>query len=315
MVRGGDLTKVSEWVSHPFILGADANLKDPTTTGIFFTLNGIAGIVLQIWLFSPLTKRFGSLVILRVCLVVLPFLYAIIPFTVLVEPQWLRHTLMFTVWMLKGVAAIFAFPCCTILITNSAKSLRHLGTVNGITTALGAVGRATGPMAVGYVFTWGVHHGLLAAPFWLNSLLCIASWYPIFMAKEGPGFGDDPHEEELEGTMKEDEDMFADDEREGNRAKGKTKKASYEKNGATKQKMVEDPIFSDSEDEGENDGSKWLLKPESKFPATRLGRSSESRPSITRKRSATPIGTGDGFRKLSTNLGVSRSGWGSGSEL
>lgn len=40
---------------------------------------------------------------------------------------------------------IFAFPCSTILLTNSSPTLRLLGTLNGIAVTLSAMGRAVGP--------------------------------------------------------------------------------------------------------------------------------------------------------------------------
>jgi hypothetical protein len=239
---------------------------------------------------------------LRCCLGVLPFLYLAMPFTTLLEPQWLRESVMISVWMLKNAAAIFAFPCCTILITNSARSMRHLGTVNGITTSLGAVGRALGPTLVGAAFTWGVHHGMLLVPFWLNGLICASSWYAMFIAKEGTGFGEDGAEEELLDRQGEEE--FADDESEGRERKRRRRRGDVKK-------LEEFAIASeDSEGEEEDDA---LLKP-GRFPSARLGRTGE-RGRGERTRSATPIGTGGGFRRLSSNLGVTNSGWGSGSEL
>jgi hypothetical protein len=285
---------------------------------------------MQLFFFSSLTTKLGVLPMLRLCLVILPILYFLVPFTVLFEPAWLRQTLLLCLWMIKNVAAIFAFPCNTILITNSAKSLRHLGTVNGITTSLGAIGRAAGPTLVGAAFTYGVHHALLIVPFWIMTGIAMLSWIPLFMAKEGPGFGDDPPEEKAEDEhdledLLSDADVLADDESESRKNGLKHRKrrsvsirVSTDKD--KKAKMLEDVVvMSDSEGEGEgDDGSQWLLKPEDKgrFPTTRLGRPGHTgKGSVARHRSATPIGAGEGFRRLSSNLGVSNSGFGSGSEL
>jgi hypothetical protein len=66
-------------------------------------------------------------------------------------PEKLQQPAIFALLMVKSMAGIFAFPCSTILLTNSSPTLRLLGTLNGIAVTLAAMGRAVGP-AVSLIF-------------------------------------------------------------------------------------------------------------------------------------------------------------------
>jgi len=74
----------------------------------------------------------------------MPILYLLTPFTLLL-PRALQHPVLFLFLFGKSVLAIFAFPCSTILLTNSSPSLRILGTLNGIAVTLSALSRGIGP--------------------------------------------------------------------------------------------------------------------------------------------------------------------------
>lgn len=89
------------------------------------------------------------------------------------------------------LVSTFAFPCSTILLTNSASSLRILGTLNGIATSVGAVGRALGPAIGGSTFTYGVKIGYVILPWWVLSSIATIAAIPSFWVVEGEGFGGD----------------------------------------------------------------------------------------------------------------------------
>lgn len=90
--------------------------------------------------------------------------------------------------LVKGVIVIIGFPCTTILLTNSASSLRILGTLNGFATTFSAMGRAAGPAAAGAVFSWGVRNGYAIAPWWmLAGIAMVGAVVPWFIVEgEGP---------------------------------------------------------------------------------------------------------------------------------
>jgi hypothetical protein len=309
--------------------------------GYFFTINGGFAMVFQSYVFPEVSRRLGILRSMKIALLVMFVTYAIMPFTTLIEASWLRQSALFGVWMIKTLCTTFAFPCCTILLTNTASSIRILGTVNGITTSVGALGRAIGPSMVGYTFTWGVKNGYVVAPFWLNAILALCALPPLLWAVEGDGFGDDEDDSdwpsESDGTRdavgeSETHDLSKQMSATGAMRMRRTSLSgrhdSLEVDEEFKDEVVPlsrqtllppdsfSAVLTDTEDEGDDQderASSPFLQPPDQFPGTRLSRGgSKNKP---RRRSSTPLGDRVGYKKLSSNLGVSRSGYGSGGEL
>ena len=119
---------------------------------------------------------------------------------------------------------IFAFPSSIILLTNSASSLRILGTLNGIAVSVSAVGRAAGPAMAGGTFTLGLEYGYVIPAWWLLGTIAAIGAIPIWWLVEGEGFskdeddsssGDEDDEEALLPTVDEEDenrDILAGDE-------------------------------------------------------------------------------------------------------
>jgi hypothetical protein len=277
---------------------------DSGRIGLMFTIQGVLGTLYQFFVFPPLTSYFGVLNTLRVSMTMLPIVYFLTPYSVLIPNAFLSQATLFLCWNLKQIFALSAFPSCTILFTNSASSLRVLGTVNGIATSLGAIGRAIGPSLAGIVFTWGVTNNYLVSSFWLMAFMGLIALPPLYFVVEGKGFGDDGEETESEGGVEDDESSPS--------ADGPLAKDSVEKARRQSMDMFEVAVDSDAEEYGETNR---LLVPDN-LPNGRLGRETNKAKTGKRRRlSSSPIGAGKGFRRLSSNLGVSRSGLGSGSEL
>ena len=91
----------------------------------------------------------------------------------------------------KAMACVFAFPCSTIIITNSARSLRVLGTLNGVSVSVSAIGRAAGPAVGGAVFSYAVKRGYVIVPWWIYSVVAVLGAVPLCFIVEGKGFGED----------------------------------------------------------------------------------------------------------------------------
>jgi hypothetical protein len=297
----------------------------------------------QSLVFPPVARRFGTLRTVVFAFALMSVTYAIIPFTTLIEDPRLRQIALFGAWMCKTFSTTFAFPGCTILLTNTASSIRILGTVNGITTSIGALGRAIGPTIVGYAFTWGVHHGYLVAPFWILAVLGLCALVPLIWAVEGDGFGDEGshvddnwvpeheefHDDDGTGHTKDIEDSLVSPTGAMRLRKTSFSQTSGSLNEEDRDEVapltrVQTPnlqisrtlstpesfaaVISDTEDDIDDDNKK-----SSQLPSTGLSRGRRRPP--TRRRSSTPLGSGPGFRKLSSNLGATMSGYGSGSEL
>ncbi|KAF1350187.1 major facilitator superfamily domain-containing protein [Delphinella strobiligena] len=162
---------------------------DTRRIGFLFTLYGVSGMLVQFFIFPPIARKYGVLRCLRVCVVTMPLIYFFVPFTALLPDQTSQQFAIFGFMIMKGFTTTFAFPSATILLTNSASSLRILGMLNGLATSAGAVGRAAGPAIGGFVFTIGVQRGFMIAPWWLLSAIALVAAIPTFWLVEGEGFG------------------------------------------------------------------------------------------------------------------------------
>ncbi|KAF2151806.1 MFS general substrate transporter [Myriangium duriaei CBS 260.36] len=183
---------------------------DSARIGFLFTLYGVSGMIIQFFIFPPMAREYGVVRLLRVCGVAMPIVYFLVPFTALIEDKTTQQVCGFVLMITKGLFSTFAFPCSTILLTNSASSLRILGTLNGIAVSFSGIGRAAGPAITGAVFTLGVERGYVIAPWWTLCAISILAAIPVFWIVEGEGFGGDA--EEIIDSETEDEGDDADDE-------------------------------------------------------------------------------------------------------
>lgn len=170
--------------------------------GLMTTCYGVVGMLLQFFVFPPLARRYGVLFWLKVVACAYPIIYLITPFTALLPTTESQIGCMLVIMVLKCLAGIFAFPCSTILLTNSASSLRTLGTLNGIATSVAAIGRAAGPAMSGAIMTVGVKRGYIIAPWWFLAGVAVIAAIPVFWLEEGEGFGGD---DEVSDTEDEDD--------------------------------------------------------------------------------------------------------------
>ncbi|KAI9731524.1 MAG: hypothetical protein M1834_004644 [Cirrosporium novae-zelandiae] len=269
--------------------------------GLLFTGYGIFGMIFQFLFFPPLARRYGILRCFKFFAICFPFIYLATAFTALMPTSTGRQVTMFILMTCKSIAGIFAFPCSTILLTNSAASLRILGTLNGVATSISAIGRALGPAIGGTTFTIGVKHGYVILPWFTLSVLSAIAAIPVWWLVEMEGFNA-PSEDNSEDNS-EDEDIPEDDEEEETtKSKPIFRSTKVCKN---------DDSFTDEPDEFAVDDE----------PAPPLARvvSHSANPTYMppRRLSSSPIGMAEGVgpgggRRLSNNLGPTRSGLGTG---
>lgn len=173
---------------------------DSGRIGTLFTLYGVCGGFVQFLLFPPVARRYGVLNCFKACSIIFPFVYIATPYTALIQDSRWQQVVMFGIMVFKSVCGIFAFPCSTILLTNSALSLRVLGTLNGVATSVSAIGRAAGPFIAGAAFTIGLERGYVITSWWTLALIAALGAIPVFFLIEMDGFNstddDDSDEEE-----------------------------------------------------------------------------------------------------------------------
>lgn len=185
MMAGGNLLHFAAGFALP-----------PRTIGLLLTTCGVLSIFVQFLVFPPTCRRYGPLRCLRICACIYPVIYFLVPLTALLPSAKdpVTKLLPIQVWaclllmLARSFVGTFAFPCCFILLTNSATSLKGLGTLNGMATSLPAIGRAAGPMFAGAVFSLGVQRGYMIAPWWLLAGMSVLGAIPTIFQVEGKGF-------------------------------------------------------------------------------------------------------------------------------
>ncbi len=171
----------------PFKFSGGFGLKSGRI-GTIFTMYGVLGCVVQFLIFPPTARRFGVLNCFKGCALAFPLICFATPYTALIQRSLVQQAAIFGIMIVKCFAVIFAFPCSVILLTNSAVSLRILGTLNGFAVSISAVGRAIGPAMGGAAFTWGLEKGYIITPWWLLGIISAAGAIPIWYLKEMEGF-------------------------------------------------------------------------------------------------------------------------------
>ncbi|MCJ1476324.1 hypothetical protein MMC13_004990 [Lambiella insularis] len=292
-------------VKLPFKFAGGMGL-DSGRIGLIFTMYGVFGMVVQFLVFPPVARRFGILPCLKGCTIAFPLVYLLTPFTVLLPTPFTQQIAITCVMLLKSCAGIFAFPCVTILLTNSARSLRLLGTLNGVATSLSATGRAAGPTIGGATFTLGVDLGYMIIPWFILAAVAALGNAPVWWLVEMDGFGgpddSDSDEEEEENLLR----------RSG--SAGSAGRSSGVQVG-TLDGIVEEPDEMDDEFAVEEDP----LVSRRETVSSKISNSNQLYPTQAgyERRMSSPIGLREsvgpgGGRRLSNGLGQSMDGHGTG---
>jgi hypothetical protein len=176
------------------------------------------------------------------------------------------------------------------------------------------------------MFTWGAREGFVVAPFWMLAFVGVLGGVASFFLEEGEGFGDDGPEDVGDEEEQEERDMEGWEEEEWDGRVGTAKYAKGAALGGPDFEEAEDvmtPLLSREWTQGSfasqalsiesSYGDEEALTGETPGFASR--RASGTWPRPLRRRSSVPIGMGKGFRRLSSNLGETRSGYGTGGGL
>jgi MFS family permease len=272
---------------------------DSSRIGFLFTIYGMFGMLVQFLAFPWCARKYGVLNCLKVCSLVFPLIYLATPFTALLPTNELRQGVMLILLLIKGSSGIFAFPCSTILLTNSAVSLKVLGTLNGIATSVSALGRASGPVLTGAAFSVGVNAGYVITPWWFLAAVAMLGAVPVFWLVEMEGFGasDDSDASSVIEDEEDSEDRLDDSAADA---------ASRIIRGTSTA-----PLAAELPDERD------MLQEETVSLARTRSRSSQKqcKESLSLRKIASPIGMGQGVipagaRRYSSDLGATRSGFG-----
>ncbi|KAI9801847.1 MAG: hypothetical protein M1833_002161 [Piccolia ochrophora] len=267
--------------------------------GLLFALYGICGVIVQLFIYPPVARRFGVLHCFKVCSLIFPVVYAITPFTALLQSRMSQQSAIFVLMAIKSVAVVFSFPSSTILLTNSASSMKVLGTLNGFATSISALGRAIGPSLGGGAFSWGIEIGYVIVPWWLISVMAMLAAIPIFNLVEMEGFSGDESESD------------DDDDEDDSEATPDVEEAAPFNRQSTVKNPLADTTHPDNE-EAVEDGPPLARMKSSSSGYGRLKPPSEHRS----RRMSVPIGGGamrrSASHRYSSNIGQSNNGLGPG---
>jgi hypothetical protein len=277
---------------------------DSQRIGVVFTIFAIWATLWQFLLFPPIARSLGILRCLRIAFAIFPFVYFVTPFACLIQDPMLQQVAMVGLLMVRSIGGTFAFPTSTIMLTNSASSLRVLGTVNGVVTSVSAIGRAAGPAVGGGLFSWGVKRGYLIVPFWTLSAVSLLACIPTFWLVEGKGFGDDEDEaddEDIEAAEAQDEETCTrtcyDETVQSESDFGEP--ANLLSLTSTRSSVV---ALSEDGTNGDEEGLNCQQRNYNALGGARSHSQGRSR-DVIKKQSSVPIGMGVGFRRYSSNLG------------
>ncbi|KEF56670.1 uncharacterized protein A1O9_06859 [Exophiala aquamarina CBS 119918] len=309
-------------VHLPFNFAGGFGIKS-NQIGFLFTIYGIFGMLVQFFIFPPFARKYGVLNCLKACTLAFPLIYVATPFTALLGTDSSRQGVMMLLMLAKGFCGIFAFPCSTILLTNSAATLSVLGTLNGVATSISAIGRAAGPALAGATFTAGVNVGYVVISWWTLAVVAVIGAVPVFALVEMEGFAgasnDDESDDEDEDDDDDDDDIedrdASDAEREVRFLTTMTGDPDSRRTAKTTSSIITSPaVHSDDRDDNLLSGSASLTPTTSRGSQPRARRRSSHR---ELRRIASPIGLGPGVvppgsRRYSSDLGATRSGLGVG---
>ncbi|KAK3381985.1 major facilitator superfamily domain-containing protein [Podospora didyma] len=153
------------------------------TIGIWLSVFGTCGILLQLFIYPRMQTRLGTLGVFRVSLILFPLVYLLAPYLSL-----LPETGHFSIlrWVGLGIivwgqimARTMAIPSTVILLTESVPDRRLLGTLHGAGNMLASLARAVGPAVGGAVYAFGVREGIVGAVWWFYLVivaLVAAGW-------------------------------------------------------------------------------------------------------------------------------------------
>ncbi|KAF2748550.1 MFS general substrate transporter [Sporormia fimetaria CBS 119925] len=280
--------------------------------GVIFTVFSVTSMLCQFFVFPPLARRIGVLHCLRAAFFIFPAVFFVTPFVSLLPSQAAKEAAIVFLLVIRGFAGTIAWPTITILLTNSAGSLRVLGTLNGLATSVSAVGRAAGPAIGGSLFTFGVKHGYVIVPFWTLSAIALLGSIFTWWLVEGKGFGDDPDPNEedvvivsasassassvIEGTRADDEE----DERAMMTEPDYGEPTNLLSYTSTRSSAA---VASDDELDMTVDEVQHHWRDSVGSAGVGGSHSYQRHGKKVRRKSSVPIGMGVGFRRLSTNLG------------
>jgi MFS family permease len=157
---------VSGQTPHIIAFKGGLGLTSPMV-GLYLALFGIAGIILQLFIYPRLQQRIGTLGAFRVANAIFPLAYLSAPYlALLVDHDSAKWVAMAAVLLTQVMARTMAIPSSILLLTNATPHRSRLGTINGAGNTLSAFASACGPAIGGVLLAKGIDMGVVGLVWW-----------------------------------------------------------------------------------------------------------------------------------------------------
>jgi MFS family permease len=142
-----------------------------SSIGLYLSLFGLCGIMLQLFIYPRLQARLGTLGVLKVALYMFPITYILAPFLVLLPQSgaWRWVCIAIVTWS-QIMARTLAIPSTVILLTQSAPAKGALSRIHGAGNAGASLARAVGPALGGWVYAQGIQGNMVGMVWWFYLL-------------------------------------------------------------------------------------------------------------------------------------------------
>ncbi|KAJ4373085.1 hypothetical protein N0V83_003376 [Neocucurbitaria cava] len=137
------------------------------TIGLYLATFGIAGILLQLFIYPRLQSRIGTLGVFRLASLIFPLAYISAPFLALASGYGpAKYIAMAAVLFTQIIARTMAIPSSVILLTEVAPHRSVLGTIHGAGNTLSAFSSACGPAIGGVLLAKGIEMEAVGLVWW-----------------------------------------------------------------------------------------------------------------------------------------------------
>lgn len=171
----------------PFRLSGGLGMKS-AEVGSLISITGFVGIFFMLVFFPAIDGKYGSLVPWKIVSVCVPLFCFLIPYIVFLhkfDSSTIAYFGALAIYFFKAIVISTGFPAIQLMVQRSVVDRRTLGTVNGTSEMVAAVGRALGPIVWGFFMAFGQGHSIAVLPWWLLSLVGVAGGVLAFNLTEG----------------------------------------------------------------------------------------------------------------------------------
>ncbi|KAF2475380.1 MFS general substrate transporter [Lindgomyces ingoldianus] len=166
------------------------------TVGLYLATFGIGGILIQLFVYPRIHKRFGTIGAFRIANSIFPFAYIFAPYLALLSGNAkVKWPAMAGVLFAQVMARTMAIPSTVILLTEAAPRKSVLGTVHGAGNTISALASAGGPVIGGLLLARGIDVGAVGIVWW--AWLCLIALFAFGWSF----FLRNNHEERIDAEM------------------------------------------------------------------------------------------------------------------